>query len=88
MDEEEKEEEESYLPVTAALSKIDAGVALLVRGVCLALLCFYSGRRGMCICCVCFARAFTFFEVGRVPSRNNMRRVSIVTADSAVYIFC
>ena len=46
--------------VTAALSKIDAGVALLVResGVAL-LLCFHSGRRDMCICCICFAGAFT-----------------------------
>ena len=46
--------------VAAALSKIDAGVALLVREVSVALLLsFYSGRRDMCICCLFFARAFT-----------------------------
>ena len=49
--------------VAAALSKIDAGVALLVREVGVApLLCFYSERRDiyMCICCLCFARASRF----------------------------
>ena len=46
--------------VVAALSKIDAEVALLVREVGVALLlCFYSGRRHMCICCLCFAGAVT-----------------------------
>ena len=59
--EEENEEEESDLLVAAALSKIDAGVALLVREVGVALLCFYSGRRDICICRLCFERAFTFF---------------------------
>ena len=46
--------------VAAALSKMDAGVALLVREVGVALLlCFYSVRRDMCICGLCFAGAFT-----------------------------
>ena len=58
--EEENEEEENNIFAAAALSKIDAGVALMVREVGVALLCFYSGRRHMCICCLCFARAFTF----------------------------
>ena len=45
--------------VEAALSKIGAGVALLVRevGVVL-LLCFSSGRRDMCVCCLFFVGAF------------------------------
>ena len=44
--------------VATALAKINAGVALLVREVGVALfLCFCSGRRDMCICCLCFARA-------------------------------
>ena len=68
--EEENEEEESYLLVAAALSKIDAGVALLVREVGVALLlCFYSGRRDMCICCLCFARAFKFSKSGASPQK-------------------
>ena len=46
--------------VAAALSKIGAGVALLVREVGVALLlCFFSGRRDMCVCCLCFVGAFT-----------------------------
>ena len=46
--------------VAAALSKISAGVALLVREVGVALLLyFFSGRRDMCVCCLCFAGAFT-----------------------------
>ena len=36
--------------VAAALSKIDAGVTLLVWEVGVALLCFFSGRWDMCIC--------------------------------------
>ena len=57
--------------VAAALSKIDAGVALLVREVGVALLiCFYSGRRDiMCICCLCFARAFTFPKSDASPKQ-------------------
>ena len=55
-------------PVAAALSKIDAGVALLVREVCVALLlCFFSGRRDMCICCLCFAGAFTLSKSDASP---------------------
>ena len=61
VDEEKNEEEESNLLVAAALFKIDAGMALLVRVIGVALLCFYSGKRDMCICCLCFARGFTFF---------------------------
>ena len=42
--------------VAAALTKTDAGVALLVREVGAAV----AGKAGMCVCCLCFARAFTF----------------------------
>ena len=63
----EENEEESDLFVAAALSEIDAGVALLVREVGLTLLCFYSGRRDMCICCLCFARACTFSKSDASP---------------------
>ena len=56
--------------VAAALSKIDAGVALLLREVGVALLrCFYSGRRDMCICCLCFAGAFTFSKSDASPQQ-------------------
>ena len=47
-DEEGNEEEESKLLVAAALSKIDAGVTLLVRGVGVALLCL-SREGGICV---------------------------------------
>ena len=54
--------------VAAALSKIGAGVALLVREVGVALLlCFYSGRRDMCVCCLCFAGAFTLSKSDASP---------------------
>ena len=54
--------------VAAALSKIGAGVALLVRKVGVALLlCFYSGRRDMCVCCLCFASAFTLSKSDASP---------------------
>ena len=54
--------------VAAALSKIDAEVALFVREVGVALLiCFYPGRRDVCICCLCFARAFTFSKSDASP---------------------
>ena len=57
--------------VAAALSKIDAGVALVVREVRVPLLlCFYSGRRDivyMGSCCLCFARAFTFSKSDASP---------------------
>ena len=61
---------ERYL-VAAALSKIDGSVALLVREVGAALvLCFYSGRRDiLCICCLCFARAFTFSKSDASPQK-------------------
>ena len=53
----------------AALSKIDAGVAAFVREVSAALLlCFYSGRRDMCVCCcLCFAGAFTLSKSNASP---------------------
>ena len=87
-EEENEEEEEINLLVAAALSKIDAGVTLLVREVSVALLCFHSGRQDMCICFSLRAWFSRFRNRGRVPSRNKMRRVSIVTtADSAVCIF-
>ena len=49
--------------VAAALSKIDAGVALLVREVGVALLlCFYSGRRDRCISAVFASRVLSRFR--------------------------
>ena len=54
--------------VAAALSKIGAGVALLVREVGVALLLyFFSGRRDMCVCCLCFAGAFTLSKSDASP---------------------
>ena len=59
--------------VTVALSKIDAGVALLAREVGVALfgvallLCFLSGRRDMCICCLYFGGAFTLSKSDASP---------------------
>ena len=54
--------------LVAALSKIDAGVALLVREVGVALLlCFYSERHNVCICCLFFARAFTLSKSDAPP---------------------
>ena len=55
--------------VAAALSKIGAGVALLVRevGVALLLLCFFSGRRDMCVCYLCFVGAFTLSKSDASP---------------------
>ena len=54
--------------VEAALSKIGAGMALLVRevGVVL-LLCFFSGRRDMCVCCLFFVGAFTLSKSDASP---------------------
>ena len=85
--------------VAAALSKIGAGVALLVREVGVALLlCFFSGRRDMCVCCLCFVGAFTLSKSDASPQciinagvyfnfYNNVRSVStMTTADSAVRI--
>ena len=55
-------------PVAAALSKIRAGVALLVREAGVALLfCFFSGRRDMCVCCLCFVGAFTLSKSDACP---------------------
>ena len=54
--------------VEAALSKISTGVALLAREVGVALLfCFLSGRRGMCVCCLFFAGAFTVSKSDASP---------------------
>ena len=54
--------------VAAALSNIGAGVALLVREVGVAfLLCFSSERRDMCVCCLCFAGAFTLSKSDASP---------------------
>ena len=54
--------------VAPALFKIDVEVALLVRALGVALvLCFYSGRRDMCICCHCFAGAFTLSKSDASP---------------------
>ena len=54
--------------VEAALSKIGAGVALLVREVGVALLlCFFSGRRDMCVCCLFFVGAFTLSKSDASP---------------------
>ena len=54
--------------VEAALSKIGAGMALLVREVGVALLpCFFSGRRDMCVCCLFFVGAFTLSKSDASP---------------------
>ena len=54
--------------VEAALSKIGAGVALLVREVGVALLlCFFSRRRDMCVCCLFFVGAFTLSKLDASP---------------------
>ena len=50
--------------VASALSKIGAGVALLAREVGVALfLCFFSGRRDMCVCFLFFVGAFTLSKL-------------------------
>ena len=68
-------EERSLL--AAALSKIDVGVDLFVRDVGVALLlCFYSGRRDICIHLLSLLRTrLKCFEIERVPSNFNMRSV-------------
>ena len=54
--------------VVTALSKIGAGVALLVREVGVALLlCFFLGRRDMCVCCLFFEGAFTLSKSDASP---------------------
>ena len=69
--------------IAAALPNIDAGVALLVRVVGVALLlCFQSGRRDIYVYLLSLLRAcFHVFEIGRVPSINNIRSVSAMTTD-------
>ena len=73
--------------VEAALSKIGAGVALLVREVGVALLlCFFSVG-GICVSAVFLRGGFHVVEIGRVLSMHNIRSVStMTTADSAVRI--
>ena len=74
--------------VEAALSKIGAGVALLVREVGVALLlCFFLGKARY-VCLLSFLRGgFHVVEIGRVPSMHNIQSVStMTTADSAVRI--
>ena len=54
--------------VALALSNIGAGVALLVREVGVALLlCFFSRRRDMCVCYLCFVGAFTLSKSDASP---------------------
>ena len=54
--------------VEAALSKIGAEVALIVREVGVALLlCFFPGRRDMCVCYLCFVGAFTLSKSDASP---------------------
>ena len=73
--EEENEEEESDL--SAALSKIDVGVALLVREVGVELLlCFYYRLKAGYVFLLSLLRGcFHVVEIGRVPSINNTRSV-------------
>ena len=71
----------------AALSKIGAGVALLVREVGVALLlCFFSGRRDMCVCCLFFVAAFTLSKSDASPQCIISGVSTMTTADSAVRI--
>ena len=71
--------------VAAVLSKIDAGVALLVREVGVALLlCFYSGRWDIYICVYLLSllrTCFHVFEIRRDPSINNIRSTPTMTTD-------
>ena len=65
---EEKRKRGGRSLVAAALSKIRAGVALLVQEVGVALLlCFFSGTRDMCYCCLCFVGAFTLSKSDASP---------------------
>ena len=61
--------------VAAALSKIDAGVALLVREVGVALLLFLLGKAGYVYLLSLLRACFHVFEIGRVPSIKNIRSV-------------
>ena len=72
--------------VAAALSKIDAGVALLVREVGVAhLLCFYSGRRDMYLLYLLHGCSHVV-EIGRIPSIKISGVSTMMTTDSAVRI--
>ena len=75
--------------VAAALSKIGAGVALLVREVGVALLPFFLLEKAGYVCLLSLLRGcFHVVEIGRVPSIHNIRNVSTMTTDdSAVLIF-
>ncbi len=74
--------------VEAALSKIGAGVALLVREVGVALLLCFFLEKAEYVCLLSFLRGcFHVVEIGRVPSIHNIRSVStMTTADGAVRI--
>ena len=64
--------------VVAALSKIAVGVALLVREAGVAfLLCFRSGRRDVCICCLRFAGAFTLLSKSDASPQSIISGVSL-----------
>ena len=64
--------------VEAALSNIGARVALLVREVGVALLlCFFSRRRDMCVCYLCFVGAFTLSKSDGSPQYIILSGVSL-----------
>ena len=67
-DEEENEEEESDLLVAAALSKIDTGVAVLMREIGVAHLCLYSERRDICVYLLSLLRACFHVFLNRTRS--------------------
>ena len=73
--------------VAVALSKIDAGVALLLREVGVAiLLCFCSRRR--CVYLLSFLRGrFHVVAIRRVTSKFNVRSVSTMTMKCRAYIY-
>ena len=85
--EEENEEKESDLSLRRRCLKIDAGGALLVREVGVALLLCFTREGGVCVSTVFVSRVLQVVEIGRVPSINNIGSVStMTTADSAVCI--
>ena len=73
--------------VAAALSKMDAGVALLVGRLAYASSLFFLGKAGY-VCLLSLLRGcFHVVEIGRVPSMHIIRSVSsITTADNTVRI--
>ena len=74
--EEENEQEERDLLVAAALSKVDdAEVALLVREGWRGASLFSLGNAGYVYLLSLLRACFHVFEIGRVPSINNMRGV-------------